>query len=757
MIFSINLIIKYLLLIPIISLKIIGDLVIWLFILLYKFVIFSKILCNLIYDSILTIINPLFNRKKRLKKKAVLFREYLWLENLKRQFKLRLIRIGIYLPTKNQIKLFFIKVKFFLLGSFIVLILVIFYNFYQLIQNLPDPKNLAYKDLALTTKIYDRNEKLLYEIYENENRTYLSLEQIPNDIKNATIAVEDQEFYIHPGYSLRGILRALYKNFTSNNLEGGSTITQQLIRSKYLTQEKTYKRKIIEVLLSIWTEKLYTKNQILEMYLNQVPYGGTAWGIQAAAQTYFGADVSSLNLAQAAFLAGLPASPSVYSPFNSNQQVYKQRQAEVLNRMLKDRYINRDQYDDALKEKLVFRAPHTAINAPHFVMYVKDYLLKYYGRRLVEKGGLTVITTLDLDLQNKTQEIVERQLNNLKNLNVNNGAVLITDPKNGQILTMVGSKDYFDNENDGNFNVTTSLRQPGSTVKVINYALALSSKKYTAASIINDSPISFSTKYSIYSPQNYDGRYHGPVTIRTALASSYNVPAVKILADIGVDNMVKLGKSMGIESWKYDNDFGLSLTLGGGEVTMLDMAKVYATLANGGTYNDLTPIIKIIDSKGNELSLPFKKKPQRVLSDGVAFIISNILSDNQARSPAFGRNSDLYIQNQQLAVKTGTSDSKRDNWTIGYTNDHVITVWVGNNNNSPMHPLLASGVTGASPIWREVVQNIQNNKFFSGFYPPDSIIAKKCNTIIEYFLAGTENQANCNFFTKSKEITPTID
>jgi 1A family penicillin-binding protein len=711
----------------------------------------------LIYDSILTIINPLFNRKKRLKKKAVLFREYLWLENLKRQFKLRLIRIGIYLPTKNQIKLFFIKVKFFLLGSFIVLILVIFYNFYQLIQNLPDPKNLAYKDLALTTKIYDRNEKLLYEIYENENRTYLSLEQIPNDIKNATIAVEDQEFYIHPGYSLRGILRALYKNFTSNNLEGGSTITQQLIRSKYLTQEKTYKRKIIEVLLSIWTEKLYTKNQILEMYLNQVPYGGTAWGIQAAAQTYFGADVSSLNLAQAAFLAGLPASPSVYSPFNSNQQVYKQRQAEVLNRMLKDRYINRDQYDDALKEKLVFRAPHTAINAPHFVMYVKDYLLKYYGRRLVEKGGLTVITTLDLDLQNKTQEIVERQLNNLKNLNVNNGAVLITDPKNGQILTMVGSKDYFDNENDGNFNVTTSLRQPGSTVKVINYALALSSKKYTAASIINDSPISFSTKYSIYSPQNYDGRYHGPVTIRTALASSYNVPAVKILADIGVDNMVKLGKSMGIESWKYDNDFGLSLTLGGGEVTMLDMAKVYATLANGGTYNDLTPIIKIIDSKGNELSLPFKKKPQRVLSDGVAFIISNILSDNQARSPAFGRNSDLYIQNQQLAVKTGTSDSKRDNWTIGYTNDHVITVWVGNNNNSPMHPLLASGVTGASPIWREVVQNIQNNKFFSGFYPPDSIIAKKCNTIIEYFLAGTENQANCNFFTKSKEITPTID
>ncbi|TAN62482.1 penicillin-binding protein, partial [bacterium] len=521
--------------------------------------------------------------------------------------------------------------------------------------------------------------RLLYEIYADENRTPVKLTDIPKVVKDATIAIEDSEFLSHQGISIRGTLRALYHDLTSDSLEGGSTITQQLVRSALLTPERTVIRKIKEIVLSVWTEHVYSKSQILEMYLNQVPYGGTAWGVEAAAETYFGKTVGRLDLAEAAYLAGLPAAPTRFSPYGAHPELAKARQEEVLKRMTDLGFIKEKAAQEAKDEQLNIRKPAIPIAAPHFVMYVKDILEQQYGPKLVERGGLRIITTLDLNIQEMAQRAASTQIEGLRSLNVGNGAVLITNPNTGEILAMVGSRDYFDRENSGNVNLTTALRQPGSSIKVVNYAAALSSG-FTAASILDDSPISFRLSgQTPYTPVNYDGKFHGRVPLRVALASSYNIPAVKVLASIGVDKMIAQGKLMGIESWTDEGRFGLSLTLGGGDVTMLDMAKVYGTLAAGGTKNSLTPILKITNWRGESLPLPTQKEEVKAVSPDIAFILSNILSDNAARTPAFGANSALVIPGKTVAVKTGTSDNKRDNWTIGYTPDYVTAVWVGNN------------------------------------------------------------------------------
>lgn len=641
----------------------------------------------------------------------------------------------------------FLKLKYFLMGIifstifiFLPITTIIF------LQELPNPRELSLKNIPQTTKIYDRNKILLYEIYTDQNRTLVSLSDIPKNLQNATLAIEDKNFYNHPGFDITSIIRALKENIINKKpIQGGSTITQQLIKSSFFTSEKKFSRKIKEIILAYWAERVYAKDQILEMYFNQVPYGGTAWGVEAASEVYFGKHVKELTLGESAFLAGITQAPSTYSPYNQDQTIWKKRQKEVLSRMLILGFINTEQKKKAEKELLRFKKPQIPLLAPHFVMYIKDILIKKHGISAVERGGLNVITSLDLKKQDFVQKIVNEEVEKNKYLNLTNGAALITDPKNGDVLAMVGSKNYYDTENDGNVNITTTLQQPGSTVKVITYSAAIL-KGLTPANMINDSPSTFpgDTGLNAYSPVNYDGKYFGRVTMRFALANSLNLPAVKILQRIGTDTMVELGKKMGVSTWTNSSNYGLSVTLGGFETTMLDMATVFGTLSNKGSRVDIEPILLITDAKGNVLE---KKdyKSQSVLPEGVAYIISDILSDNQTRSAVFGSNSQLNIPGHKVAVKTGTTDNKRDNWTIGYTSDYVVTVWVGNNDDSPMNQALASGITGAAPIWHNVMVNLIGAKKNPPGNPPSDVIVKSCLGKTEYFYKGTENSVNCGF------------
>ena len=632
------------------------------------------------------------------------------------------------------------QIKSFITGVAVTLLFLLLpYNAYQWLKALPNPQLLTKRDLEVTTKIYDRNGALLYEIYADQNRTPIPLAEIPETVKEATIAIEDRDFYRHSGFSIRGMLRAAREIAFNNRIQGGSTITQQLIKSALLNPEVKLSRKIKEIILAFWAERLYSKNQILEMYLSQVPYGGTAWGVETAAQTYFGKSIKNVTLAEAALLAGLPAAPSEYSPFGSHPEKAFERQAEVLRRMVEDRYITAEEAKAALAEQLTFAAPRIAIRAPHFVMYVKGILERRYGARLVERGGLRIITSLDASIQDKTEDIVRSHIEALRYLRVGNGAAVVTDPKTGEILAMVGSKDYFNLTDDGNVNVTTSLRQPGSSIKVVNYAAALENG-FTAASILDDSPVVYRTPGSpAYAPVNYDSKFHGPTPLRYALGNSYNIPAVRILAKIGVGAMIEKGRLMGITSWENESRYGLSLTLGGGEVTMLDMAKAFGSLANAGKRMDLLPILEVTDYTGRVIEKNSPKNGVHAVSADVAWIMSNMLSDNTARTAAFGPSSSLVIPAKTVSVKTGTSNDKRDNWTIGYTPSYVAAVWVGNNNNSPMDPYLTSGVTGAAPIWHDIMAELLKDKADEVAPMPAGVVTLPCYFgRPEYFVKGTE-------------------
>jgi 1A family penicillin-binding protein len=633
-----------------------------------------------------------------------------------------------------------LQIKAFFAGVVITVVTVFLpFTAVQWLKALPSPQLLTKRDIEVTTKIFDRHGELLYEIYADQNRTPIPLEDIPLHVQQATIAIEDKDFYRHQGFSVKGIARASREIFFNHRVQGGSTISQQLIKSALLTPEITISRKIKELVLASWAERIYSKDQILEMYLNQVPYGGTAWGIESASRTYFGKSVTNLSLAEAALLAGLPAAPTEYSPFGSKPQLAIERQKEVLRRMVEDRYISRQQADEALAEKLAFVSPRIGIRAPHFVMYVKSMLENKYGTRLVERGGLRVYTTLDVNIQEKAESIVNNQINSLAHMRVGNGAALVTDPSTGEILAMVGSKNYFDLQNDGNVNVTTSLRQPGSSIKIVPYAAALE-RDFTAATIIQDTPVAYRVAGSpAYVPVNYDGRFHGPTPLRYALANSYNIPAVKILDKIGVKTMLDKARLMGIRSWKDEGRYGLSMALGAGEVTMLEMAEVYGTLANTGIRVDLIPILEVSDYTGKTIEKNQPKPGVAAVMPEVAWILSDILNDNFARTPAFGPSSNLIIKDRTASVKTGTSNDKRDNWTIGYTPSYVVTVWVGNNDNSPMHPVLTSGVTGASPIWNEIMTEILKDKPDEIPLKPDTVITIPCYFgRTEFFIRGTE-------------------
>ena len=596
-----------------------------------------------------------------------------------------------------------LKKRVGLISLILIVFFLTFYIYFVIFRSLPSPKQLSQREPEVSTKIYDRQGNLLYKIYKNENRTIIPLSDIPPHVRLSTLAAEDAEFYNHPGFSIRGIIRAIVTDAQTGSLQGGSTITQQLVKNALLTPEKTLTRKIRELILSIQVEASYTKDQILEMYLNEVSYGGTAYGIEEAGRLYFGKSARDLDLAEAAFLAGLPRSPTFYSPFGQNSDLALQRQKEVLRLMTINKYITVKQEEDAGAEVLKLVTNKTEIKAPHFVMYVRQLLVDKYGEDMVEKGGLEVTTSLDLPTQLAAEKIVLEEVNKLKGLHVGNGAAMVLNPKTGEILAMVGSKDYFDSKADGNVNVLTRLRQPGSSIKVVNYAFALASGKYTPATILNDSPITYNTPGTTpYSPVNYDGQFRGFVSLRSAFAQSRNIPAVRILASYGVDKMIEEGKNLGITTWNDPSLYGLSLTLGGGAVKGIDLAKVYAVVANSGNRPELIPILQVKNYKGKVLE---QNSPQStgVLDPRVAYSLIDILKDNTARAPEFGFNSSLVVKNHpEIAVKTGTSNDLRDNWTVGFNQNFLVLTWVGNNDNSSMSRIV-SGITGAAPIWNKIM------------------------------------------------------
>ncbi len=574
----------------------------------------------------------------------------------------------------------------------------------------PSPKKLSSGDYAQSSQIFDRNGKLLYEIYADKRRVPVTLAEVPDSLKKATLAIEDANFYKHGGFDVKGLVRGLYRTIVEKRLQGGSTLTQQLVKNGLLTPERTITRKIKEAILTVITEIMYSKDEIFEMYFNQTPYGGTLWGVQAAAKGIFNKNAKDLDLAESALIAGLPASPTKYSPF-SYPEAAKNRQVMVLNRMLELEMISQEEYDQAKNEELKYYINKTGIEAPHFVFYVKELLTEKYGIEKVTEGGLKITTTLDLDTQKMVEATVSAEVEKIKNYKVSNGAALVTEPKSGQILAMVGSVDYFSNNIDGKYNVTTALRQPGSSIKPINYAVGIETGKITAASVVDDSPTCFAQEnQKNYCPTNYGNEYHGLQTIRTSLANSLNIAAVKVLYLNGLENFVASASAMGLKTFKNASDYGLSLTLGGGEVTMTDMATAYGVLANMGIRQDLNPILKVEDRNGKVLEEYTSSPGPRVLSRETGFIIQQILSDDGARSMVFGRGSMLNIKNHpEVAVKTGTTNDMRDNWTIGYTPDYIVATWVGNNDNSRMGGLV-SGTTGAAPIWNKIMTQLLQGK-----------------------------------------------
>lgn len=634
------------------------------------------------------------------------------------------------------------------IGAIIFLIL-----FFWIFKDLPSPTRLGSPNLPASTLIYDRHDQLLYEIYAEKNRVPVKLEELPEYIKWATVASEDKNFYRHHGFDLGGILRATFNTVFRRTLQGGSTLTQQLVKNALLEDpSRTLRRKIREAILTWGTEVIYSKNEILEMYLNQAPFGGTAWGIESAAQTYFNKKAKDLTLAETTLLIGLPASPTRFSPFGAHPELAKERQERVLQRMAEDGYLSKEESEEAAKQALNYALPTVGIKAPHFVLYVKELLVDEYGEKMVEQGGLKVQTTLDLDLQEFTQQTVASEVAKLKNLKISNGAALITNPETGEILTMVGSKDYFDKSIDGNVNVTLSSRQPGSSIKPLNYGLALEKKIITPTTVINDMPTCFAVPgQRLYCPVNYDGTFHGPTQVRFTLGNSYNIPAVKVLALNGLEDFVAKAKEMGISTFTDPKNYGLSITLGGGEVKMIDMATAFSAFANLGIRQDIWAIKKVENQSGKVLFEKEEEEGPRVLSMETAYLVSHILLDNNARSAAFGPSSYLVIKNHpEVSVKTGTTNDLRDNWTIGYTPSRLAAVWVGNNDNSSMS-YVASGVTGASPIWNKIMTYALKDQKQEWPLKPEGIVGasvcqlsgkipnpeQPCETRFEYFTEGT--------------------
>lgn len=631
-----------------------------------------------------------------------------------------------------------------------------------LFADLPSPDALYAHRAGASARILDRKGRLLYEIADPHAGRHVPvpLEEVPPACRQATIATEDATFYTNPGIDPLGILRAVWINLRGGDvLAGGSTITQQVARNLLLDPqeraERTLVRKLRETILAWRIARTYTKDEILALYLNEVYYGNLAYGIEAAARTYFGKGVAELDLAECALLAGLPQAPAAYNPL-VDPEAARERQRVVLGLMEEQGYITRQQARLAAEERLHFASAPFAIEAPHFVMFVRAWLEDRFGLEALYRDGLVVTTTLDLDMQHAAERSVRRHLQRLARVeegsplhNVNNAALVAMDPRTGEILAMVGSPDYFDPTIDGAVNAALALRQPGSAIKPVTYAAAFDPRReqpLTSASVLLDVRTAFLTEEGRpYVPENYDRRFHGPVSAREALACSYNVPAVRVLNEVGVDRMVGLARDLGLSHF---GGGGLALTLGGGEVRLLELTAAYAAFANGGRRVDPVAVLEVRDASGQVRYRARTGSGPRVLDPRVAYLITDILSDNDARVPAFGPRSVLSLS-RPAAAKTGTSSDWRDNWTIGYTPDLVTGVWVGNADGRPM--VQVSGVEGAGPIWHDFMEAALRGVPPSEFpEPPGLIHLRVCvpsgllptpyclRTREEVFIAGTE-------------------
>ncbi|HEV3244760.1 MAG TPA: penicillin-binding protein [Candidatus Paceibacterota bacterium] len=579
---------------------------------------------------------------------------------------------------------------------------------------IPSISDFQNRQVSQSTQIFDRTGNiLLYDVHGEEQRTSVPLDQISPDVQHATIAIEDQTFYSNPGIDPFSIVRAILADFSSGSYaQGASTITQQVVKNALLTDDKTITRKIEEVILALRLTHAYSKNDILAAYLNETPYGGPIYGIEAAAQYFFGVDASQLDLAQSAYLAALPQAPTYYSPYGNNRAALDARKNLVLQKMLQQGYITQDEYAQATAEQVQFVRENAAgIKAPHFVFYIQQYLEQKYGVDAVENGGLKVITTLDYDLQQHAEQIVtSTSAGRLADFNDSNTAVVAIDPKTGQILAMVGSEDYFNNAIDGQVNDAIAQRQPGSSFKPFVYATAFE-EGYTPDTIVFDLPTQFSLACSAqdntndnppcYSPGNYDGTFHGPISMRDAIAISDNVASVKVLYLAGIQPSISTAESLGISTLTLPSqDYGLSLVLGGGDVTLLQETAAYGGFANDGTFNPPTGILQVEDSSGNVLE-QYTPQPKTVLQPQIARLINDVLSDDNARAPEFTAHGVLWFQGYDIADKTGTTDDSRDAWVLGYDPNIVVGEWAGNNDNSPMVKKIAAFIV--APTWHQIM------------------------------------------------------
>lgn len=616
------------------------------------------------------------------------------------------------------------KKKVFKLLGTAVLILFFFslamFAYYS--KDLPDPNRLNSRLVAESTKIYDRDGELLYDIFGETKRTLIDFEEMPQSIKDATVAIEDKDFYNHKGIDFSRIISsAVYDVVTLSKAQGASTITQQFIKNALLTNEKKWSRKIKEIVLAIQIERKFSKEEILKLYLNEAPYGANIYGIESASQSFFQKPAAELTLAESAYLAAIPQAPTLYSPYGPNRDRLDARKDTVLRFMKDQGYISEEEMGAAMEEGVVFSPVRDAILAPHFVLYIQNELVKKYGEKTLQEGGLQITTTLDLDLQVAAEEaIAERAETNANQWNAHNAALVSIDPKTGQVLAMVGSKNFFDEDIDGQVNVALRPRQPGSSFKPYIYATAFK-EGYSPATMLMDVVTNFGEfGGEEYTPLNYNNKVFGPVSMRQALAGSLNIPAVKTILLVGVKNAIKTAQNMGISTLTDTSRYGPSLVLGGGEVKLLDHVSAYSVFANNGVRHEPVTILKITDNNGKVLEEYKEKSGQRVLDEQVAFLINSVLSDNNARSITFGQRNWLTLPGRPVAAKTGTTQEYRDAWTVGYTPQIATGVWVGNNDNSEMKPGAAGG-TVAAPIWNSYMKKALTDKNAENFYRPEQI------------------------------------
>lgn len=632
----------------------------------------------------------------------------------------------------------------------------------------PDLSSFNERKINQSTKIYDRTgEVLLYDLNRGVKKSVILDSEISRNIKNATVAIEDSEFYEHNGIRLTSIFRAVLANIGAGGYsQGGSTITQQVVKNSLLTRDKTITRKLKEWVLALKLERVLSKTEILDLYLNDAPYGGTIYGIEEASRAFFGKSAIDLTITESAYLAALPNAPTYYSPYGTHKEKLEERKNLVLVKMLEKKFITQDEYNVAIADKVEWKHPENrGIKAPHFVMYIRQYLEDTYGQAVIEQGGLKVITSLDYGLQEKAEALAKQYATeNEKKFNAENLSLVALDPKTGQILVMVGSRDYFDDAIDGNFNVSLAHRQPGSSFKPIVYAEAFN-KGFTPDTTVFDIPTEFDTHCNpdgtpiirgeedkCYMPVNFDGKYLGPLSFRNALAQSRNIPAIKAFYLAGLKDSLHLAKDMGIDSLTNVGQYGLTLVLGGGEVSLLNMVGAYSVFADNGRRNPHQGILKIEDSTGAVLEA-FQSRPIQVLPEQTALQINDILSDQSARAPEFGEHSALYIESRPVASKTGTTNDYRDAWILGYTPNLVVGAWAGNNDNSPMEKKIAGFIV--APFWNAFIQEALKQFPVENFKKPSQVNKSSLRPAIAGLWQGGQDYfVNKLSGERATELTP---